>query len=373
MSRAARSGGGVLQVLLLYLAVIAPSIAGEAAGVADPWTLAGDFRFRLEQDYDSQTAAGVERSDRGRTRIRARLGVQYRDETFEFGVRARTGSNDSQQSPHFTIADFDGNDRGDADVGLDRWYLGARAGGGWAWAGRNTFPFWKQNELFWDDDVTAAGGAAGYRGEHWSATAAQLALPVGMKDFAGTLSAGQLTGNARIGAVDGVLAAGFFRFDAEPGDPDAARLISGNGSRDYAIWNLGAQAKFKLGQMPIALGADFFRNTESYPASEAARDQDTGYVFSAQAGGVQRRGDWLLGYYYAHIEQLAVNNSFAQDDWLRWGSATQTRASDFKGHELRVGYGLLPKVNVLARLYLVEALTSREDGKRVRIDLNIAF
>lgn len=358
---------------LPWLLCAGSAVAAEPGEATGPWSVSGDFRLRLEDDYDSQTAAGVEREDRGRARIRARLGVQYRDDTFEFGVRARSGSNGSQQSPHFTIADFDDNARGDADIGLDRWYLGARGGNGWGWAGRNTFPFWKQNELFWDDDVTAAGGAAGYRGAHWSATVAHLALPVGMKDFAGTLSAGQLTGNARIGAVDGVLAAGFYRFNAEPGDPDAARLLSGNGARNYAIWNLSAQAKFTLGQTPIALGADLFKNAENYPIAERARDEDTGYVFSAVAGGTQRPGDWLLGYYYAHIEQLAVNNSFAQDDWVRWGNATQTRASDFKGHEIRIGRGLLPNVNLLARLYLVEALTSREDGKRFRLDLNFAF
>ncbi|MDH3604321.1 MAG: substrate-binding domain-containing protein, partial [Candidatus Tectomicrobia bacterium] len=33
------------------------------------------------------------------------------------------------------------------------------------WAGRNSLPFWKQNELFWDDDVTPAGAGFNYKNE----------------------------------------------------------------------------------------------------------------------------------------------------------------------------------------------------------------
>lgn len=87
----------------------------------------------------------------------------------------------------------------------------------------------------------------------------------------------------------------------------------------------------------------------------------------------KNKGDWLLGYWYADIEQFAVNSSFAQDDWVRWGSATQTRASDMKGHELRAAYGLGGGMNLVARLYLVEAVTSVEDGNRFRLDFNYKF
>jgi hypothetical protein len=83
--------------------------------------------------------------------------------------------------------------------------------------------------------------------------------------------------------------------------------------------------------------------------------------------------DWLLGYYYAHIEILSVNASYAQDDWIRFGSGTQTDASDFEGHEIRLGYALSANINLLARLYLVDAITTRQDGKRFRVDLNWRF
>ena len=90
---------------------------------------------------------------------------------------------------------------------------------------------------------------------------------------------------------------------------------------------------------------------------------------------MKNKGDWLAAYYYARIEQFAVNNSFAQDDWVRWGSATQTRASNMQGHEFRGAYVLMKNMNLVGRLYLTEAVSDNndEDGNRFRLDLNYKF
>ena len=65
----------------------------------------------------------------------------------------------------------------------------------------------------------------------------------------------------------------------------------------------------------------------------------------------------------------------AEDDWVRWGSATQTHASNMKGHEFRCAYGIMKDMNVVARLYLVEVVSddNNEDGNRLRVDLNYTF
>ncbi len=55
---------------------------------------------------------------------------------------------------------------------------------------------------------------------------------------------------------------------------------------------------------------------------------------------------------------------------MRWGSATQTDTSDFKGHEFRVAVALAKNVNLLARLYVIDAITSVQDGNRFRLDFN---
>jgi hypothetical protein len=88
---------------------------------------------------------------------------------------------------------------------------------------------------------------------------------------------------------------------------------------------------------------------------------------------LKERNDWLLGYYYAHVETFSVNASYAQDDWFRFGSGPQTDSSDYEGHEIRAGYAISKYINLLARLYFVDAITTEQDGNRFRLDLNWRF
>jgi len=338
------------------------------------WDAYADFRARLESDWDSKNAAGVRREDRDRARIRARLGFTFTPAgPFSFGARARTGDKDSQQSPHATVIDFDGSDTGPNDVNLDRWYAKWQSDGTFLWAGRNNLPFWFQNELFWDDDVTPAGVALGRDQGALQFKAGYFALPVGMRNFSGSLAGAQVVYAGTIGDTGFTAAVGGYDFDADRGDPDVVKLRGGNGQRDYAVWLASLQAKRTVAGRPLSLGLDLMRNSHDYAASEPARKQRDGFVVAANFGQTKALGDWLTGYSYARIETLAVNASYAQDDWIRWGSATQTDSSNFKGHEFRVGYALGAHSNLLLRLYLVEAISSQQDGNRLRLDYNIAF
>ena len=44
-----------------------------------------------------------------------------------------------------------------------------------------------------------------------------------------------------------------------------------------------------------------------------------------------------------------------------------------KGHELRLGHGFEKDFHVLARLYVVEAITTIEYGERFRLDFNYEY
>ena len=124
--------------------------------------LTGDFRLRFENDWDSVRADGTERDDRLRARIRARLALTWQiSEIVSFGTRIRSGSDQNHQTGHITIVDFESNSTGDADFNFDRWYLKAEKGRLWAWVGRNSHPFWRQDDLLMDDDATPAGFAGG--------------------------------------------------------------------------------------------------------------------------------------------------------------------------------------------------------------------
>ncbi len=367
--------------LLLVLASLYTTASQAAPLSRDDLKINGDVRVRLETDFDSQRADGREREDRTRLRLRLRLGLDIAaSDRWSFGLRLRSGSADSHQSPHVTVVDFNNNDTDDTAVNLDKWFAKVNRKKVWAWIGRNRLALWKQNEFLWDDDATPAGLAVGFDtavGDAGKLTinTGYFLLPSGLRDFAGNLGVGQVVYSCgHYTAAGGVMA-----FDADADDTDAGRLLLGNGNRDYTLWVGNLQARFDAGSRPLTFGLDVVHNGEHYSASDpdpftaAHRDQTDGFVISARLGAIRKPGDWLAAYYYADIEALAVNTSYAEDDWVRWGSVVETRSSDFTGHELRFAYALEKHLNLVARLYLVDAITTREDGSRFRLDLNYRF
>lgn len=400
--------GGVFLGGLLGISVAVPATA--AMFETDNFQIYGDFRARLENDWDSQKTDGTDRDDRLRARIRARVGMKYKpNDNFTFDTRLRTGSDDSHQSPHITVADFSGNDTGDSDVNFDKWYLKGETDSLWGWIGRNSFPFWKQNELFWDDDATPAGIAAGYKhgigsDSKLALNTGYLSLPSGMQEFCGDMGAAQVVFSTKVNDTGLTAAGGFFSFDGDslrsngqPSDSDCQvdldgdgntrddLLLDGNGLRDYEIWVVNLQAKLRAMGMPLTLGVDYMHNAEDYSATDsdpltaAHKDETDGYVISAKLGQLKEPSDWLGAVYYANIETFAVNSSYAQDDWVRWGSAVESRGSNMEGFELRAGYVPARKMNILARLYIVDQIEKRpgatheEDGNRFRVDFNYKF
>jgi hypothetical protein len=358
------------------------TIGAYAADAAKPaLTFSGDARLRFERDWDSQTSAGAARADRNRMRARARLSLGYKfSDAWSFGARVRTGNPDSQQSPHLT---FHSNDdvTDDLEGAFDRYFVQFKQDSLTAWAGRNTTPFWQQNEMFWDEDVTPTGVAVTHDSKFadgsLTATAGAFYLPDGMTSLNGTLVGGQLKYGQKYPDGQLTLAAGLYSLDGKRG---ATHLRNRNGVRGYLIGILSAQWSHPLDTgLPLVLGADLIKNFENYTATDAlpfaARhaDETSGWVLSASYGSTKNPGDWQFGWFYSHIETLAVNASYSQDDWARFGSATQADVTDFKGHEVRYTYVIAPTLNVQARLFFVEAITSIQDGKRFRVDLNWRF
>ncbi len=360
---------------------------------ADKFTIYGDFRLRFESDWGYEETQAhhntvTTKEARNRARIRARIGLTYKPtENYEYGVRLRSGSDESHLSPHITIADFDKNKTGSADFNLDKWFFKSKFDGLWAWVGRNSLPFWKQNEMFWDDDATVLGMAAGYNldigtNNTLSLNAGYVTPPAGMHDFTGTLSSGQVVfttkfGENQITAAVGRLAL-FSNADTynQAGVEELQALLwDGNESRDYKIWIASLQGKFKVG-LPLTVGIDWMHNTQNYgiddpdPFTIANRDETDGYVFSIQLGQLKEKNDWLLGYYYAHIETFAVNSSYAQDDWARW----DPQSSNMEGHEFRAAYKPINMLSIVARFYMLETIIGTEkQGNRFRVDFNYKF
>jgi hypothetical protein len=351
----------------------------------------GDFRLRLEQDWDSLHGDASERDDRLRLRVRLRGGIKFKfGDNWSALVQARSGPELSQQSPHITIHDFDGGSNGPYEFNLDHWYVNYASDGFTAWAGRNKLSAWHQDDLFVFDNVTYAGAGGSY--SH-SFAAGELtwylnyvALPVGMRDFSGTGIFGQAVYEQEFESSGITVAAGFFGTNADPDDSAGATLLTGNNARDYRVFDLQLQYRSKLLGRSLVAGLDYTRNFENYDNepqgsfSEFHKDHVDGYVLELLWGDTKTAGDWQFGYYYAHLEALTVHSSYTQDDWVRWGTSVQARATNLKGSEIRVRYTIRPSMNIIARLFFVDAIDlleagdpMKETGNRLRIDWNVSF
>jgi len=351
----------------------------------------GDFRLRLEQDWDSLQGDGTQRDDRLRSRIRLRLGVDVRlDDDWSILVQARTGRHSSQQSPHITIYDFDGGPNGPYQANLDHWFVNFASGGFDVWIGRNELSYLHQDDLFIFDNVTYAGAGGSYRQKVgpgvliWNLN--YVTLPVGMREFSSTGLVGQLAYDRDFGQSGFTVAGGFFATHADPDDPAGDILLTENNTRDYRALNLEFQYRGQVFGGPYRVGFDLSHNAENYddaPPGSFSRfhkDDVNGYVVEFEWGSSEETGDWLLGFYHAHEEALTAHSSYVQDDWVRWGDASQVRATNLDGDEFRVVYTIRPNMNIFARLFFVDAIdllepgdTTRETGNRFRVDYNVSF
>lgn len=368
-------------VILSSLSGLAALRAAETPQPASNLVISGDLRARYEWDWDSQTAAGVPRIDRERARIRARLGFAYKlDSAWSIGGRLRTGSKASQQSPHLTVWASDGL-TDDFAVQADKYFVQYKQGAFTTWGGRNASPFWQPDEVFWDEDVTPTGVAGSYEEklEHGSltSTVAALYMPDGAVKLNGTLVGGQVKYTVSIAKNSLTVAAGLYFYDGKDG---AKYLLNRNGARDYCLGVLSAQYIIPLAaNRPLTLGASLLKNFENYSIADTApyslrqADQTNGGMLSATVGQLKKSRDWLLGYFYADIQTFAVNASYSPDDWARFGAGPQALVTDYRGSEFRAAYAFTSSLNVMVRYFIVDAITTVQDGKRCRVDLNWKF
>ena len=376
-------------VCLLLLFAGAPAVADEPKEKG--FDFFGDFRLRLEQDWDYLQGDGTKHDDRLRLRIRLRGGFDYQfNDNWSAQVEARSGPKGSQQSPHITIHDFDGGSSGPYEFNFDYWFMRFKSGGFEGWAGRNELSFWYQDAFFVFHNITYAGAGGSYRHETGQGALTfslnYVTLPVGMRDFSGTGLIGQVVYERDVGDSGFTIAGGFNISNADADDPIAANLLTENGSRDYAMYDLQLQYRSKVADMPYKIGLDLTHNAENYDDepvgsfSEFHKDHVDGYVVHFTLGEKSNPGDWQFGYYYAHQEALTAHSSYVQDDWVRWGTSVQARATNMKGSELRALYTVRPGFNIFARLFIVDAIDllqpgdiALETGSRFRIEANIAF
>lgn len=348
---------------------------------------AADFRFRIEQDWNSRKSDGSFRDDRTRLRYRARLGVSYAYKDWvSFGMRLRTGDPQKQQDPQLTLGDGF-KEFGTLPISFEKVY--AQFDLQWlsAWIGKNTFPFKKQNELFWSDNVFPEGislsGKFAFENEYIQSAQINTGHFV-LATNGASLEADSYFQGIQISTTHWenrlIFFPTFYYFNKIPNIPDGNETYTTN----YAIMHMGATVEI-IKKPKITAGLDYYQNIEDYKNNDSIpqkfRDQKQGVVTSVSIGNLENKGDFKLKLTYTYLERYAAVDFLAQNDWARWDYSSQDspdgRLTNFKGFEIMVGYVLDKNVNLKIRGFQVNQIKAigfdRETGNRIRLDFNIRF
>ena len=347
----------------------------------------GDFRFRVEPDWDSRKSDGTFREDRTRLRYRLRFGANYHfNSQLELGVRIRTGLQGKQQDPQLTLGDGF-NEGGTLPIGLEKAYAQFTMDWFNGWLGKNTFPFQKQNELFWSDNVYPDGIAAQGR---WTTASSWIdSFGVNTGYFIIAFNNGPLSDDSYFQGVQLVsehnnnqitFFPGFYYFNALPNIPDG----NGTFSLDYSILHMGGS--FEVWKDPkIGIELDWYQNLQDYTKNDSIapnlRDQRQGLVASLRIGKLKKKQDWKFRLTYARLERFSAVDYVAQNDWARWDYSSQGsldgRLTNYKGLEIMIGYMVSDHIKVNSRYFIVEQLIPfgpfKESGQRIRFDIDIGF
>ena len=347
----------------------------------------GDFRFRFELDWDSRRPDGSFRDDRSRLRYRFRFGfILPYQEWASLGMRLRTGVPSNQQDPQLTI----GSSTEEYEIlplGFEKIFFKVKSEWLSFWLGKNTFPFQKQNELFWSDNVYPEGVAVTFdwatrptlfskahlTAGHFIVTASGKGME--LDQYFQGLQAHLTLWDDRL-----ELFPSFYYFHQMPDLPDGL----GTYSLDYSIFHVGGNATL-MDNINLKLTWDFYQNLQDYSQNQyistSERDQKTGAVIALELGRLQEKNQAMLGIYYMYLERYSAVDFMAQNDWARWSYSEQGssagRLTNINGLELRAAYLIDARLKLSARFFQVGQLVkygaARELNSRIRFDLDIGF
>lgn len=134
---------------------------------------------------------------------------------------------------------------------------------------------------------------------------------------------------------------------------------------DFDILQLYNEFKFKAGNFPVKLFADFATNLADQTPDPDGRN--IGYEYGLKLGDAKKKGGWEAGYYYAYIEPNAVVGAFSDSDF---GDGH----ADKRGSTFHVKYALTDYLSFKFTGYLVNNITGADDEtRRFQTDLEWVF
>ena len=374
------------KTIILILLILPMVLSAQIDSLKSKLNFEGDFRFRVEQDWNSKKSDGTFRDNRTRFRYRLRAGILYKDKWYSTGFRIRTGNPIKQQDPQLTLGDGF-KEYGTLPVGLEKVYFQGEWNTFKFWVGKNTFPFEKSNELFWSDNVYPEG-ITFEKGFRFSSTVIDL-LEIKGGHYIISSSGKSLSQdtyfqgyqiNAKFLENRFELFPAFYLFKNVPNIPDGNETFE----IDYAIFHLGNRLKIMRTPLLI-MEFDFYKNLQSYSQNDSIptnfKQQKSGVVIGLKYGSLKQKGDWLFKASYANLQQYSAVDFMAQNDWARWDYSSfgspDGRLTNFNGIELVAGFMVDKKVSLKMKYYVVKQLIAygrtKETGNRIRLDLDVKF
>ncbi len=340
-----------------------------------------DYRFRVEHDWDSRNSDGTFRQDRSRLRYRIRTGASYAHKNYSFGLRIRTGQLNKQQDPQLTLGkglqEF-----GTLPIGFEKAYFQYNKSDFRFWIGKNTYPFKKNNELFWSDNVFPEGisidktfnieqgvlKAINLTGGHFIINSSDNSF---LNDaYLQGLQTNVISRNKHV-----ELSSALYLLRNIPNIPDGSHSFL----LDYSILHFRAKYTFKK----ISIDADYYNNLTNYDDNNNIEqdftDQRTGYTCGVQYGDTKSTNNWMLRLTYARLQRYSILDYMAQNDWARWDyssfNSPDGRLSNLQGAEAVVAYAISKKITLVTKYYHVDQLipfgNEKETGQRIRFDINV--
>ncbi|MGX1930058.1 putative porin [Flagellimonas sp. 2504JD4-2] len=373
--------------LLVFLLLLSFPLTAQWDSIKSRFSFSGDFRFRLEQDWDSRNSDGTFREDRSRLRYRLRAGLEYRhNRNILVGALIRTGNPRKQQDPQLTLGDAF-NEFGTLPVALEKAFFQAEFNKFKFWLGKNTFPFKKQNELFWSDNVFPEGVHLQKTFNLTSDWVDNLNINAG--HFILNSRGGSFTNDSYFQGIQ-IVSQHFddrvsiwptlYLFRNIQDIPDGAETFF----LDYSIVSVGGYVTLSKSPL-IKVEMDWYYNLENYDDNDMIpqnlRDQKNGLTAATSYGQLVNKGDWLVMLTYANLQRFSALDFMAQNDWARWDysafGSPDGRLTNLEGIEFTLGTKIDKSIVLKMKYYFVDQLVPlgafTENGQRIRFDIDIAF
>ena len=340
-----------------------------------------DYRFRAEQDWDSRRSNGTYREDRSRLRYRLRAGATYSDNGYSFGMRIRTGDPKKQQDPQLTLGkglqEF-----GTLPIGFEKAFFQYEKNDLSVCLGKNTYPFDKNNELFWSDNVFPEGITFNKAFDIEKGQVNKVNLVTGHyilksnnESFLTDAYFQGLQANLYSKKEKLKLSSALYLFRNIPNIPDGAHTYL----MDYSILHLSSKVKFKS----FVFDVDYYHNLNDYSddsnVDQRFYEQKNGYTAGIQYGDIASKKSWMFKLTYAYLQRYSILDYMAQNDWARWdysvSNSPDGRLSNLNGVEAVIAYSISEKINLVTKYYYVKQLIplglELETGQRIRFDINL--